>query len=271
MTLPKVHRSGVTPKYSSRAAHRQTKAGDHLVEDQQGSHPVALRAQVREKRRTRRHEVHVGRHRLDQHGRHRLIERGHLVVGSDSRVAHRTRGDAGRPGQAHLSHAAAPGDQQGVRVAVVAAVELYDRVATGVAAGQSHRTHDRFGPRRDEAHLFESVDPRGHRFSQHHLSGRGRAERRTSTGLGSQGLDHHGVGVTEQRGAVGLDVVEVPRTLHVDDVGPLAALDGVGHPTHRTKRAHGRVDAARNHCLGATEPGLVRDQEFNSAANSLAK
>ena len=126
ITFPKHHRSGRDPRPRRRPALAQPEPGDDLVEDQQGAGGVAGRPQAREESLRRRHQAHVGRHRLDDHAGHPLVELGDPVVGGHHRLGHRAGRHAGRVGQAQGGHPAAPAGQQTVGVAVVAAGELDD-------------------------------------------------------------------------------------------------------------------------------------------------
>ncbi len=128
----------------------------------------------------RRHQVHVGRHGLDDHAGHPLVELGDHVVGNDLGVGDGTGGHAGRTGQAEHGHATAPAGQQAVGVAVIAAVELDDAVTPGRAAGEAHGAHGGLGSGGDEAHLLAAGDARADRLGQQDLAGRRRAEGRAA-------------------------------------------------------------------------------------------
>ncbi len=111
-------------------AEADAEAGDHLVEDQEGPHPIALGAQALEEPRGRRHQAHVGGDRLDDHGGEVAVPRGlgHHVVGHHDGVADRRLGDAGRPGEPERAPRRVPAvDEERVAVAVVVAGELQDR------------------------------------------------------------------------------------------------------------------------------------------------
>ena len=99
MTLPKHQRSGRTPDHPRRPALPQPETGDHLVEDEQGAGCVAGGAQPVEESVDRRHQAHVGRHRLDDDAGHPLVELGDQVVGGHHRLGHRRR-RAPRPSRA---------------------------------------------------------------------------------------------------------------------------------------------------------------------------
>ena len=119
-------------------------------------------------------------------------------------------GHPAEPARPERRHTAAAAGEQRVGVAVVAAGELHDPVATGRAPGEAHRRHRRLGPRRDEAHhLARRARPR-------------RSPRRGSTspsvgapkvvpraGGAPTAASTTRMGVAEDRRAPGLDVVEL--------------------------------------------------------------
>ncbi len=76
--------------------------GDHLVEDEQCADRVAGPAQLGQEPGLGRHQVHVGRHRLDDDAGDGVVELGHGVVRHDHRVGHGAAGHArrGRAGRA---------------------------------------------------------------------------------------------------------------------------------------------------------------------------
>ena len=158
----------------------EPEAGDDLVEDEEGTAGAAGVAQSLEKPGPRRHEVHVGGHRLDDHAGDPLVELGDHVVGNDLGVGHRSGGHARRAGQTEHGHATPPAGQQTVGVAVIAAVELDDAVTPGRAARQAHGAHGGLGPGRDEAHLLAAGDAPADRLGQQDLAGRRRAECRAA-------------------------------------------------------------------------------------------
>ena len=222
MTLPKHHRSGVTPDHAVAPPGPSRKPV--MTSSKISSAPTASQAARRPARKPGRgrDQVHVGRHRLDDDARHRVVELGHDVVGRHHGVGHRPGGHAGRTGQPEHGDPAAPAGQQAVGVAVVAAVELHDPVPAGDAAGQAHRAHGRLGARRDQAHLLAPGHPVADRLGQQHLARRRRAEGGAQRRGRARRRGHHRVGVAEQDGAVGLDEVDVAGALDVDDVGTLA-------------------------------------------------
>ena len=137
------------------------------------------------------------------------VERADVVVRNHDRVGDGARGDARRSREAERRDAAPGLDEQRVEMAVIAAGELHDLVAPGRAAGQAHRRHRGFGPRRDEPRLFDRRHPRADRLDELDLA-RGRRAVRRAVGRGLlHGLDDLRVRVAEDRRAPRLHVVEV--------------------------------------------------------------
>jgi len=134
---------------------------------------VALLAQAFEEAGCRRYAVHVAGHRFNDDAGHGLadfseglldcgdvVERqGQGVLGEVCRYACRAWHTLGQQAGTGL-------DQQAVGVAVVAAFELDDGVATGVATGQTNGAHRRLGTGADHAHHFhrrhQRADQVGH-------------------------------------------------------------------------------------------------------------
>ena len=103
---------------------------------------------------------------------------------------------------------------------MVAAVELHDAIATGEPSGDAEGAHDRFSPRGYEPNLLETGDEAAHGLGQEDFTrGRG-AEGRAECCRVGDGTNDGGVGVTEETGAVALDVVEVDRPLDISQRCP---------------------------------------------------
>ena len=252
---PEVGRDARPP---CRPRRTEPEPGDDLVEDQQGAAGAARGTQPLEETGGRRHQVHVGGHGLDDHAGDSLVEDGNHVVRNDLGVGDRAGGHADRARQAEHGHPTAPARQQPVRVAVVAAVELDDPVASGGAAGQTDRAHGRLGPRGDEAHLLTARDARADGLGQQDLTGRRRAERRALGRRGRDGPGDHRVRMPEQHGSVGLHHVEVAVPLGVEDERALPRDNRVRRPADGGEGADGRVHPARNDAPGPLEPVAVR-------------
>ena len=82
------------------------------------------------------------------------LHRVDIVIRQRNRVLGETGRNARRAGYAERQRARAGLDQQRVRMAVVAALELDDLVATGMAARQPNGAHRGLGTGADHAHAF---------------------------------------------------------------------------------------------------------------------
>jgi hypothetical protein len=152
------------------------------------------------------------------------------------RPARRT--DDGLP---KVKQAGAGLDQQAVGMAVVAALELDQHVAAGVAAGQADGAHRRLGAGRNQAHHVH----RRHQFAQQvgdldFLLGR-RAEGEAIDDGGLDGGDHLRVGVAEDHRAPGADVVGVPLAVGVLHFGPTPFWKKQGVPPTERKARTGEL------------------------------
>ena len=249
---------GAYPVELRGAAARQPEAGDDLVEDQQRPGTVACRPQALQETRRRRHQSHVGGHRLHQHRRGGVVDLGHHVVGRHHRVGHGARCHAVAAAQALVGHAAAARRQQRIRVAVVAARELDDLVAPGGAACQAHRRHGGLGAAGDQPQHLQAGHPGTHLAGQAHLALGGGAVAGAVGGGRGHRPDDRGRGVAQDAGAVALDVVDVAVALHVPDVSALRPCHEVGRPADRPERPHRRVHPAGEHLAGPLEQSGIR-------------
>ncbi len=247
-----------------RAALGDAETGHYLVENEDCAVPAAALAQRLEESRRRQHEVHVPRHRLDDHAGDRgafLVEqapeRRRVVVGQDEGV----RGDLGRhAGGARVAVGEGAGarlDQQRVGMPVVAALELHDVAAAGEAAREAQRRHGGLRPGRDEAHELK----RGHQpaecLGELHLRFGGRAEGQRARRRFLHRFHHCGVGVADDHRTPRADVVHIASALGIPDVGARGALQEGRRAAHRAERAHRRIDAGGDDAPGALEERIV--------------
>ena len=220
MTLPKHHRSGRTPEPLLRRRRGQPEAGDHLVEEQQRAGPVARRPQPGE-------EPRLGRRRgpcwpatgSTTTTATASSSAGTTLYGATTVSATAAGGHAGRAGQALVGHAAAARGQQRVGVAVVAAGELDDLRPSGGAPGQADgATWPPRCPTTPAAPARRRPPGAAASSASRTSPAVGRAVGGAVGGGRTDGLDDRRVGVAQDRGAVGLHVVDVAAALDVPDV-----------------------------------------------------
>ena len=239
-------------------------SGHYLVEHEQRAAARAVLAQRLEKPGPRQHQVHVSRHRFDDHRGDFLAAAAKgffdlraVVVVEHQRVRGGLRRDAGRTRVAEGERARARLDEQRIGVTVVAAFELDDQVAPGEPARQAQRAHRRFRTGRHQPHEFD----RRHERAEHlgHLDfGFGRcAEGERPAGRRLHRFHHERMRVARDHRAPGADVVDVPPAVGVPEVGARGPLEERRHAADRAKRAHRGIDAGRNAQLGAGKKAFV--------------
>ncbi len=198
-----------------------------------------------------RDDAHVSGHRLHDHRGHFAAAFGHeigkgrdVIIRQGHGVLYNVLGHAGAARNAQGGHSAAGLDQQGVGVAVIAAVEFDDHVAAGEAARQPQGGHGGFGARIHHAHQVHA----GYGVHDHarhfHFTFGGRAVARALFQRFLHRFDHRRVGVAQYHGAPGADVIHEIVSIHVVNMRSLGASDKQRCAAHRFARPHRAVDAA---------------------------
>jgi hypothetical protein len=141
-------------------------------------------------------------------------------------------------------------DQQAVGVAVVAAFELDDAVATGETTGQANGAHGRFGAGADHAYHFHRRYERAHQISHlgFHL-GR-RAVGQAVFKLLAHRVQDVRVAVAEDHRAPRTDVIDITLVVFVGDVGAFSVLEEQRRAANALERANRRVHTTGNVFLG---------------------
>ena len=185
------------------------------------------------------------------------LDRRQIVVRSDEGRRGGAVRDAGRVGQAERRDARPRRHEERVGVPVVAPVELDHLLAVRVGAHQAEDAHARLGAGVGEADHLDGGHRVDHHLRQLVLQDAGRAERRALLHRLRDRIEDGIIGVAEDGGAPGADVVDV--LVAIDVVG-LAALDAVEDhrlAADRLERTHRRGDAAR-HDLASLGHDLLR-------------
>ena len=247
------------------AAGGQAEAGDHLVEDKQGAVLVAQGPQSRQEAGGGADHAHVGGHRLHDHRRHLAgvllqqgLHAGQIVELGGEGVPGRPHRHAGAAGVAPRQSGGAGVDQHTVGVAVVAALELDELVPAGGPPGQPEGGHDRLGAGIHHAHHLNVGHHADHPLGDVHLPAGGGAEGQAVLYRPLHRLPGHRVVVTQDHGAPGADVVDVPLPVLVVDIGPVGPRDEAGGHAHGPVGPHWGVDPAGEHPLGPLKE-LFRD------------
>ncbi len=204
------------------------------------------------------HQAHVARHGFDDHRRdssaitrEQLAECGIVVVSKGRGIFHDRRRNAGRVGIAEGGSAATCFHEQGVRMAVVGAVELHDHVPPREAARHAQSAHRGLGPTRHATqHLYARITL-DHRFREAHLSLRRRAERKALGSRFRNALHDLGMRVTEDRRTPRTDVVEIRIVVGIEDARPERTRDEQRMPANRAERAYRAIHPAGHQALRA--------------------
>ena len=205
---------------------------------------------------------HVAGDRFDDDGGHLTVvftqqcfDGLEVVVGGKQGVFRRALGDPGRAGCAKRDGATSGLDEERVGVPVVAAGELHNLFPPRESSGQSNGTHACLGAGVDHSDL---VDVRNHLTNElRNLRFQfcGGAKRRPLFRRALHGVNHRRVGVSQDLGPPGIDVVDVGVAVDVAQVRAQGALHVNGVAAHRLERPNRRVHAARDGGLGFGEEG----------------
>ena len=123
----------------------------------------------------------------------------------------------GESGDAVRQRAAAGRDQERVAVAVIAARELDQLVASGEAAREPQRAHRRFGAARTKANRLDRRNHRADELGEFAFGFGRRAVRRTACGCGLHGFDDGGMRVAENERPPRHDVVDVGVAVEIGE------------------------------------------------------
>ena len=197
-----------------------------------------------------------------------------IVIRNDDGIGRRRARNARGIRQRKGRHAGAGRGQQRIHVAVVAALELQDFGAAGVAAGQAHRRHGGLGAGVNHAHLIgRGARDDGLREQSLTLGGRAEAQA-TRSGL-LHGLHNLWVRIAVNHRAIGANQVNVLVAVDVPQARARTALNHASLATHGAKRAHRRVHPARNHLGGTLKPllrlGSIRHVCHSSDSRAIQK
>ena len=115
-------------------------------------------------------------------------------------------------------------------MAVVAAFEFDDFVASGKAACEADGGHGRFGAGADEAQPFDGRHDFGDFFGDDDFAFSGCAERQTAQRGFAHGFDDFGVRVSDNRRPPRTDVIGVARAVFVPNIRAFGFLMKRGTP-----------------------------------------
>ena len=147
-------------------------------------------------------------------------------------------------------------DQEHVRMAVVAALELDHLVAAGVGTDQAQHSHAGLGAAVDEAHHLNARYSVDHHFGQGVLQCTRCSEAGALLDRFLQCCDHLGVGVAADGRSPAADVIDVFISIHVPGIGTLHSIEHDRLTANRLERPHRGADTSRHQGLCCAEDGL---------------
>ncbi len=210
----------------------------------------------------RRDAAHVARDRLDDDGGdfvamlvHDFLQRVDVVVRHGQRVLRRAFRDARRARHAERRHAAARVDEQAVAVAVIAADEFQNLVASRVAARETQSAHRGLRAGIDHAdHLDGGIDAL-HELRELAFEQRRRAVARAARDGLLQGFHDIRMGMADDHRTPGADIVDVFVAVDVKDAVAFGAGDERRVAVDVRIGADRAVDAARHEVFRLVEGG----------------
>ena len=138
-------------------------------------------------------------------------------------------------------------------MAVIAAIELEDRVASGVCAGDPNRAHDRFRARTDETDPLHRGKGLHDHLGERDLQGRRRAIARPACRRPGDRLDDRRGSMPEDHRPPGHHIVHKSIAVSVVQASALGTGDERRLDADRLKSANGAVHTARHEFLGGLE------------------
>ncbi|EJK92630.1 hypothetical protein UUU_06160 [Klebsiella pneumoniae subsp. pneumoniae DSM 30104 = JCM 1662 = NBRC 14940] len=233
------------------ACQRHAEAGHHFVDNQQGAKFVAQGAQARQEFRLRRNAVHISGHRLDDDAGdllrillERRAHRGEVVISAGQGMFGEIGRDARRVRLAEGQRAGTGFHQQAVGMAVVAAFELNDFVASGEAARQANGAHGGFGTGVHHPHHIHGRHQLGHQGRHFHFHFGRRAKAQAAGCRLDHRIANSRVVVAQHHRTPGTDIIDIGFPIHVIEVSAIRAFDKQRCAADAGESAHRRVNAA---------------------------
>src|SRR4051794_22591015 len=149
--------------------------------------------------------------------------------------------------------AAAGRDEKRIDMAVVAAFELDNLIATGEPARESDARHGGVGAAVHHAHLLDGWHPTADQFCHLHFERSWNAKANAASGGFSDCGDHYFRRVAKDRWAPCSNEVDVFSAIDVPDLRARGAVDKERFAIQPAKRADGRIDAAGDALLRQSE------------------
>ena len=138
-------------------------------------------------------------------------------------------------------------------MAVVAAFELDDLVAAGIATGQANGAHGGFGAGVDHADHVHGRHQLADLVGHGDFGGGGGAEAQAVADRLIHGLNHLWVVMAENHGPPGAHIIDVAIVVFVVQVRPLGLVEEHRGAADAFEGPHRGIDATGNVLLGLTE------------------
>ena len=138
---------------------------------------------------------------------------------------------------------------------MIAALKLDDLVPSGSASCQPQGRHDRFGTGVHHAYHFDVGHHLNHQFGDLHLALGGSAKGKAVLHSFFHRFPDERMVVTQNHGAPGAHVINVPVAVHVPDICAVCFGNKAGSKPHRTIGADGAVYAAGKYLFSPFKQG----------------
>ena len=155
---------------------------------------------------------------------------GQIVVWKRQREPSNLLRHASRTGNPKCRYARTGLHQQPIGMAVVAALEFDDDLATGSGSRKAYRGHRGLSAGADKAQLLDGRKTSDHALGEIRLGCRGSAKAGRVASRSLNGLDHRRKGMAQNHRPPGAEVVDVAVAVRVDKIRALSPLRQMAAP-----------------------------------------
>ena len=152
---------------------------------------------------------------------------------------------------------------------VVAAFELDQKIAPRIAACQPDGAHRRLGTGTDEPHHVHRWQKTAEQIGQFDFTFGRRAERQTVGSRGLNGGNHFRMGMTEDQGAPGTDVIEIFVAIRIRHARAASFGKETRDAADRAESTHRRIDATGDMSAGTFEQGRIAIGHENAPSDNF--
>ena len=235
------------------AMNPDTETGHDFIDNEQSAMFFSFFRKRLQELRLRRDNAHVASHRFYYHTCdfvtnlvEKFLNARHIVVLERERVLCQVRRHTLAARLARREHSRASLDEQAIAMAMIAAFELHNLIATGKTASRTNRTHRRFGPAVHHANHLDAWHKAHHKLRKFRFkTARGAKTEAILSCIGNS-LNHGIVRMPQKHRAPAAHVINVIVAIHIVNVAALGTLDKRRRRPHIAKRTHRTVHAARH-------------------------